>query len=230
MLFRFSFLLLAALSAGCGLVDSDVTQFDISLPQKTLSVDTAQWELTSMSSLPAVDCSSDATICSQSLSSLCTSDDCSGACDGTSCQVVIAVHLFKDFNLKSENPALQDLDDTALISVKVSKIFYEVTANTMNVDSPPLEVYIAPATVMTPTDAAAEHIGTIPAVPAGMLVSEGELVLDAGGEAIIAGFLEDWTTPFNFIVAAEVVVSAGDPVPTGKIDAAVRVNASAGLN
>jgi len=43
-------------------------------------------------------------------------------------------------------------------------------------------------------------------------------------------FLEAWQTPFNIIVAADVVVAAGDPVPTGKLDAAVRVNATAGLD
>ncbi|MBT8495124.1 MAG: hypothetical protein KJO07_18910 [Deltaproteobacteria bacterium] len=215
---------------GCGLVDSDVTNFDISLPQKTLTVDTAQWQLTSEANFPAVDCSGNEQVCAATQGDFCGSDDCAASCDGSNCQLTIAIDLFKDFDLASENPALQDLDDMALISVSIDKIFFQVSANTLNIDTPPMGVYIAPMTVMSPSDDGAIRFGEIPAVVAGTTLAEAELILDEDGEQTVQSFLEDWSTPFNIIVAADVVVAAGDPVPTGALDAAVRVNATAGID
>ena len=47
---------------------------------------------------------------------------------------------------------------------------YEVTSNTLNVETPPMTVYVAPMSVMDPEDPMAKLIGTIDAVPAGTTV------------------------------------------------------------
>jgi len=219
--------LLAALIGGCGLVDSNVTDFDISLPQKTLSVDSQQWQLSS-GSLPEVPCTENTT-CDAIVGNFCEADECSSTCDGSFCQLHVDIGLFKDFSLKDENPALQDLDDAALISVSVSQIFYEVELNTLSVATPPLEIYLAPLTVMDSDNSDAIFIGTIPEVAPQTIILEGELELEPEGEEAVRDFLTNWATPFNIILTGVVTVSAGDMLPTGRLDAAVRVNAVAGL-
>ena len=61
--------------AGCGLVDSDVTDIDISLPEREVTVDTADWQLSSTARLQDVDCSQDQQICSTGLAELSRSLD-----------------------------------------------------------------------------------------------------------------------------------------------------------
>ena len=46
--------------AGCGLVvHSDVSNIDLSLPEREVSVDTTDWQLSSMETLETVDCADD---------------------------------------------------------------------------------------------------------------------------------------------------------------------------
>jgi hypothetical protein len=216
---------------GCGLIDPDIADFDLSLPEKDIVVDTSQWQLTSDSTLPPVDCSQSAGVCSLGVTEVCGAEGvCFGTCNGNQeCDVKVLVNLWHPFDLAKEKPELEEIEGKPLVSVSIKQIDYKVTENTLNVDSPEMTVYVAPGSVMSPGDPQAQAVGTIAVVPAGTTIEEGDVVLTDGGREILAGFMKQYSVPFNVIIGAEVDISPGDTVPTGKLTAVVLVSAVAGL-
>lgn len=218
-------------ASGCGLVDSNIADFDLSLPEKEITVDTADWDLTENATVPTVDCSSDQGICAAGVSQICGAEDvCFGSCTADStCKADVLVELFQRFELQREKPELSEIDGKPLVSVSINRIGYTVTENTMNVDSPPLTVYVGPQEAMSSGHPQAEAIGVIPVLPAGTTVDSGEVQLEPGAEDIIGKYMKDYQTPFNVIVASTVELQAGDLVPQGRLVAIVQVEATAGI-
>ena len=226
------YVLTALLSSGCGLVDSNIADFDLSLPEKELTVDTADWMLTDQATVPSVDCSSDASICSAAVSEICSANEvCFGACDAESitCRADVLIELFQMFELASEKPELMEIDGKPLVDVTIRRIGYVVSENTMNVDSPELAVFIGPQEAMSSGHPLAEQIGTIPPVSAGTTVADGQVELLPDAEQTMERYLRDYQTPFNVIAGSLVELEAGDTVPSGRLVAVVQVDATAGL-
>ena len=220
----------AALSA-CGLIDTDIADFDLSLPEKEIVVDTGQWELTGEESMPSVDCSDNAAVCSLGVEELCGAEGiCFGSCSAEqTCDVKILVNLWHNFDLAKEKPELEEIEGQPLVSVEIKKIAYRVDENTLNMDTPALTVYAAPAGVMAPGDPQAQAIGTLPPIPAGMVSGEQDVILTPDGRAILADFMRQYSVPFNLIVGTDIDVRAGDLVPTGSLTTVVVVTAVAGI-
>jgi hypothetical protein len=224
-------LCLAALlgGAGCGLVDSDVTDIDISLPEREVTVDTADWQLSSMDQLQSLDCSQDQEVCSTGLAELCGSEDvCSGHCGtGDSCEVSVRVALWHTFDLGAERPELQQIEGQPLVEVRIDRVYYSVDENSLDVHSPPLSVYVAPEGIMSPDDAETQKIGTMPSVPAMTTIDEADIELTPEGKDRLAARMKDYDTPFNLIVASEVTIQAGDKLPHGRMVTVVKATAVA---
>lgn len=216
---------------GCGLIDPDIADFDLSLPEKDIVVDTSQWQLTTDATLPAVDCTDSAGICSAGITEVCGAEAvCFGSCNSDKvCDVKVLVNLWHAFDLAKEKPELEEIEGKPLVSVSINKIAYKVTENTMNVDSPEMTVYVAPGSVMSPGDPQAQAIGTIAVVPAGTTIEEQDVLLSDGGREILAGFMKQYSVPFNVIIGTTIDITPGDVVPTGKLTAVVLVSAVAGL-
>ncbi len=235
LMFRLALLSSLALSslgigAGCGLIDSNIADFDLSLPAKEISVDTADWMLVGETIVPAIDCSESAAICDAAVSQFCGNQSlCVGACDGQRCKADVAVNLFRSFDLAQEKPELREIDGKPLIDVTISRISYTVTENTMNVDSAPMGIYIGPQTAMTIDHAAAELIGTIPVIAAGQTVSSTDVELVADAKKVVGRYMREYSTPFNIIIGSTVELKAADILPTGKLVAVVEVRATAGF-
>ncbi len=232
ILTRFAILTLASsLVASCGLIDPDIADFDLSLPRKDIVVDTSTWELTDEASLPSVDCSLDAQICSMGIAQLCGAEGvCTSSCSAEdTCDVTIGVSLWHSFDLAMEKPELEEIEGQPLVSITIKRIAYEVTENTMNVATPAMTVYVAAEGVMSPDDAGAEAIGVVPAVPAGTTVEVKDIELTATGRETLAGYMKEYSQPFNIIIGTDIDIHAGDVVPTGKLTAVVVVSAVAGI-
>lgn len=222
---------LCSLTLSCGLIDPNIADFDLSLPEKEIVVDTGQWDLTADSTMPAIDCSDNAGVCSLGVSQLCGAEGiCFGTC-GTqdTCDVKILVNLWQTFDMTKDKPELAEIEGQPLVSITIQSIGYKISENTLNVDSPPMVVYVAPINVMSPGDPQAEAIGNIPSVPAGMTSSELEVELTENGRQLLSDYMKNYTVPFNLVVGTEVDVLAGDVVPTGKMSAVVLVSAVAGI-
>jgi hypothetical protein len=224
--------LLLAASTGCGLISSDVADFDLTLPDKSFSIDTAGWTVdqTEADTLLSMDCSAAPSICNTAAQMACEMGGCSGTCNASQrCELQLDVGLFKSVNLVEEKPELKSINDQPVIKVTIDSVDYEVVSNTLNVATPELKVYVAPISVMDPKSPDASVVGTIPPVEAGTTVPSTSIMFTAEGKAKLVSMMSTYKTPFNVIVGATLTVTEGQMVPQGKLDAVVRIKAHAGI-
>lgn len=220
--------------AGCGLIDSDVTNFDLTLPDKEFTIDASAWQVdqTAAMSYLQTSCASMPTLCAMAADQACGQDDCTGTCNPTSqrCELALEVSLYQPIDLITEKPELKSINDEPVIKVTLDSVTYEVDMNTLNVATPVMTIYVAPMSVMEPSDPAAKAIGTIASVPAGTTVTTPQpITFTATGKADLIGMMNNFKTPFNVIVGSTLVVTQGQPVPQGQLDAVVHIKAHAGL-
>jgi hypothetical protein len=221
-----------AASAGCGLISSDVTDFDLTLPDKTFTIDAASWQVdgSDAQALLATSCASAPSSCEAAASTACAAN-CSATCDSSSqtCDLSLAVSLSQAVNLEMEEPQLQTIDSEPVIKVTIDSVTYTVPTNTLNVDTPAITVYVAPSTVTDATDPMAQAIGTLEPVSAGTTVTTpATLDFTAVGKADLVNIMATFKTPFNILAGTTLTVKNGDPVPTGQLEADVHITAHAG--
>jgi hypothetical protein len=215
---RFALPLSLILTTACGLVSSDIAAVDFKLPERTYSFDTSKagWNLPP-AMLPTVPCTDDAT---------CRSAAPAGVnsemlfCDTVSsaCALKVTVETMpQTIDLKKE-ANLGSLSSQSAIDVTVSKIQYDVLVNTMNVDLPEVELFVAPNGVTTASDPQAKRFGTVPSTPSELTVTAGTVTMDPVGQAAFVGFAHNFGTPFVFIARSVVVVRGGSPLPMGAVD------------
>jgi hypothetical protein len=221
----------ALIVSGCGLIESDVTNFDLTLPEKSFSVDASGWQVNQQAAdvFLNTSCSSSPSICMSAASTACPMN-CTGRCGTASkCELDLDVGVYQSIDLVTEKPELKSIDDRPVIKVTVDSVTYRVPQNTLNVATPVMNVYVAPMSVMDPQDPMARQIGTIPAIAAGATVGMAELAFTADGKQILVDTMSTYKNPFNVIVGSTLAMKAGDPIPTGRLDAVVTITAHAGL-
>ena len=226
--------LVAALAVplvACGLVDSNITNFDLALPDKSFTIDADNWSLMNADQLVATTCTTAPDPCAAAAAQACAMGSCIAQCNATSltCDLTLFVSLFTPVDLLVEKPELATIQDEPLIDVTIDAITYKVMENSLNVATPEMKVYAAPMTVIRAGDPLAREIGTVPAIPAGATLTETAVVLSPTGKATLAGFMGDFKTPFNIIVGSNLLVQQGDPVPAGRMVVRVAVKAHAGV-
>ena len=221
---------LVAPSSACGLIDSDITNFDLALPNKQFTIDASRWGLVDADQLVNQACTTSPDPCAAAAQQACAEGSCLAMCDATTstCDLTLFVSLFNEIDLQTEKPELQTIQNQPVLDVTVDSIKWEVTANTLNVDTPEMVVYVAPSTVMTP-DARAKRVGTVPPVPAGTTQPGTDITFDPMGKAHLAEFMGDYKTPFNIIVGSSLLVEQGDTIPAGAVTVRVSVEAHAGI-
>lgn len=224
-------LVLAVPLFGCGLVDPNITNFDLALPNKTFTIDSANWGLMNADQLTSQTCTVSPDPCAAAAEQACAMGTCIAQCNATSltCDLTLFVSLFTPVDLLVEKPELATIQDEPVIDVTIDAITYRVMENTLNVATPEMKVYAAPMTVTRAGDPLAREIGTVPAIPAGMTMGETDVVLSPSGKATLAEFMGDFKTPFNIIVGSNLLVQQGDAVPAGKLVVNVGVKAHAGV-
>ncbi len=223
----------AAVAAGCGLVDSNVTNFDLTLPDKNFTIDATGWQVdrTQAMQFLMTSCASQPTVCASAAAQACKMD-CSGSCNTSTktCDLSLDVSLYRPIDLLSEKPELKSINDEPVIKVTIDSVTYEVTQNSLNVDTPELTIYVAPMSVMDPKAPQAKAIGTIAPVRAGQTTTKPETIaFTATGKAELVNIMSTFKTPFNVLVGSTLVVHANSPVPAGKLDAVVHIKGHAGL-
>src|SRR5262249_55088917 len=141
-----------ALAAGCGLVSSDVTNFDLTLPDKDFSVDTSGWQVDQQAAQTYLrtSCDSAPQVCSTAAATACAAN-CAGMCDSANkCDLELMVAVHQGVDLVMEKPELKTINSEPVIKVTVDSVTYEVTANTLNVATPPMGIYVAPMSITDP--------------------------------------------------------------------------------
>src|SRR5688572_18110949 len=113
--------LLLAASTGCGLISSDVADFDLTLPDKSFSIDTAGWQVDQMQAqvLLNTNCSAAPSVCNTAAQNVCDMN-CSGTCNTSQrCELQLDVSLYKSINLVEEKPELKSINDWPVIKVTI---------------------------------------------------------------------------------------------------------------
>lgn len=220
-------------ASGCGLISSDVTNFDLTLPDKNFTIDATGWNVNQQAAdaLLSTNCSSQPTVCASAAMQACQMG-CSGSCNTQThtCDLSMDVSLYRPIDLVTEKPELKSINDEPVIKVTIDSVTYEVTANTLNVATPEMKVYVAPMSVMNPKDPQAKEIGVIAPVAAGQTTTSPQnIAFNATGKADLVNIMSTFKTPFNVLVGSTIVVKMGTPVPSGKLDAVVHIKAHAGL-
>jgi hypothetical protein len=211
--------------AGCGLIGDDVTTVTVSLPARDFRIDSADWRLPP-GSVPVVPCSTD---CAALADQICTQQNCTAECaSNQQCQANIPVSLKNDIDLSKDSPSYQQVSSLPAVEVQLQSVTFNITENTLNLETPALSVYFAPTSVTSPTDAAAELVGTIPSVPK-EFVGVLPVTFSAACRAVVKKYMDDYRTPFRVLIYSVIVVRGGDS-PNGRLVGQVIATATVGLH
>jgi hypothetical protein len=210
---------IAALSlVGCGLISSDITRLTFDLPTETYTFDTAQWNIPPAlngATFPRIACTTDNDCCTLGSAAGLDCTMTTLACQSDACAAELPESQATSIDLATDvMPSLSQY--TSLVSISISRITYTVKSNTLNVDVPPLSIYLAPDGVTDPKDSRAQLFGTVPTIAAGT-TPMGNVQLVSNAASVFQTFTGNLSTPFEIITAATVVIGAGTPVPTGAI-------------
>jgi hypothetical protein len=215
------------LLGGCGLISSDISKLTFDLPTESYTFDTAQWSNLPKGTIPAVPCGSASDCCTAATLTNSGLDCTTLTCNSSSvCEADIPESAASSVNLAMQVPVLQTFAGHALSNITISSISYAVSNNSLNIDLPPMTIYLAPDGVTDPHDSRAVAFGTIPAIPAGTDPS-GMVNLVSNAASVFAKFTSNISTPFTIIAAGTVAIPSGSPVPSGAITLAVTGTVSA---
>lgn len=229
-----------ATASGCGLVDDDPSRVNLANIEKQFAIDSTAWNVNSAATATLLNqtCNPAAVpdSCSSAVTTLaaCKSAACTAFCseETSTCQLSLRVELWRSVNLSSEVPGLGTTASTATdssLDVVLDDVLYKVSDNALNVDTPPLSIYVAPSTVMGPSGEGALRIAEIPPVPATTDLSPRSVTFMAGGKEVLRRRLADYQVPFNVIIAADLLVDLATPIPVGRLNATVTLSGSAGF-
>jgi hypothetical protein len=220
----------------CGLIDPNITKVTFDLPTRSYSFDASTLSLPAGSTVP-VPCGTGQPVtdcCNPPAGLGLPMPDCSMtmlACETDThgmdvCTAVVTITQSQSMNLGQEVPQLQGA--VGLGNLSINQISYTVMDNTLNIDLPPVTLYLAPSGITDPNDASAKKFGTVPAIAASTTPS-GTVMLEPDAAATFSSFTRTLSMPFNLIATTVVHVPSGSPVPSGKIDLSVTGRLSASL-
>lgn len=226
------------LAAGCGLISSDVTNFDLTL-DKQFTIDATNWKIdtakasslfTPDGKLQGLSCGSFSDVCSSVVTAACPMG-CTGKCNRTTslCELSLDVSLSQAVDLSKEQPELQTLNSEPVIKVSIDRVSYDVASNNLTVDTPEISVSVGPTTAVSATDAQVKVIGTIPAIPAGFTTMGEQLTFTPTGKAQLIDIMSHFKTAFNVWAGSSIKITAGQALPMGKLEAVVHVLGHAGV-
>jgi len=234
-------LVVAALGVACGLVSSDITKVSFDLPPKFYRFDTQQagWkgaDTMKFGTVPAISCTADADCCPPAVVAL--GLDCSSiVCDlppGTAtCAFALTIETPpQTIDLKMEVPSVSAISSQNVIDIAISQITYTVSENSLNVDLPPVDLFLADNGAASTGDPSAVQFGTVPVIPKMTTVANGNVTLvQPAAKDAFNKIGHHLGTPFVFIARSRVLVPGGTPVPSGALSITVggRLSAQPGL-
>lgn len=205
---------------GCDLL-KDAASFTVCTDYEKFSIDSAQVGLSAAAGqiVPEIACTTTQDICAQATAQI----SCSGgsyACEikcgaSAKCEVTATVEAPPktiDLSQKIKN----SLQASAIDSVSLESVKYRITANSLNFNTPSINVYVGPNTATKSSDGTL--FATIPSIAKGQTEPDGKLTPTAAGQTALNGFVKNYQTPFNLLSSATMSFSTGDPLPQGKLE------------
>jgi hypothetical protein len=149
--------------------------------------------------------------------------DCSQfplVCDKNTCAMRINLEVPQTIDLKKDAPEFAEVGGRVVKEVLLKELHY-VADNQIGANLPPVNVYVAPSTVMSSkNNSDATLLVSLPETPSGMK-SEQTLALTTDAQQAFSRMALDLEKPFNLIAGTDVLIYSGTPVPNGKVDVTV---------
>ncbi len=258
----FSLLLVMGFGNGCILAD-DVDNFDFKLPDKVFEIDVSNLGLSASTSITCSDvadtcatvseglvCDKQAGVCVLGEDAVFPSVDCSSqdlcssfgeavSCESGYCRASMPIQLSASVNLAEEVPELKDVGSLSFTDVSLESLYVDVEVNSLGVDIPAMDLYVADNSVSVVevdadgvvTTPGVAHVGVVPMIPANQ-VGRYDVVLSDAGRASLTVRMKTPSVPFKFFVVGTIEVGPQDPMPnldSGHLRAVVSGSASAQL-
>lgn len=164
------------------------------------------------------------------------------SCDPNSkyCTANAEFRTAQTVDLRSAKTSVPDaVINSSSISVSIQKIAYWLPANTLNFPTPPVDIYVGPASANDERDSGVTKLGSVASLPAGSracgdtadtsdpAAKQGQMVCDmmitADGNKALSGFLKAFkTAPFKIFAHALYEAPRGSKIPGGAITVDVR--------
>ncbi len=226
--------------SGCGLVDSDSSSINLSPLEKQFTIDSTAWSVNNNAAVTLINqtCRPGAGLdpCAAAAATLvaCKAATCTAQCNATTskCELSLRVELWRAVNITTELPELvatgaPSMEDSLI--VELDDLRYRISENALNVATPALNIYVAPATVMRATGEGVMRIAEIPAVPAITDLTPRSVTFMPGGKEVLRRRLADYQVPFNLIIASDLIVDDLTPIPSGRLSTSLLIRGSAGF-
>ena len=212
-------LLLGAASAGCGLIDIPIT-----LQSQSYNADFGN----ASGNVTSVPCNSQSDPCTAAANQVAASAASSGAtvtgvCDtGTmTCTAKVNATVSYPVDLSKDQSFTTSVAGKAVAVVKSISLKYGVPKNTVSIDIPQLDLYIAPQGVTTIPDSRAVLIDHIPSIAKRTTLPDdsGDITIQTSSQAgaIFVDSIKNPSKPFTLLINTKPVVKAGDPLPAGQL-------------
>jgi hypothetical protein len=228
--------LLAALSAaGCNLIDSNTFSVDYAFDPQEYSASLSGGSAT----VPSVACDPAASDpCATAQLQLPPGSGLTMSCDGKlkQCVATAELRLSYPIDLSSQSSFPPEAIRYGISAVTLSKVEYWVMSNTLNVTTPLIDLYVAPAAAKD--ESGGTKLGSVAPLSAksstcgdtvdakgddramGAMVCD--LALTAEGKQQLSAFAKDYKTRFQILAHTIITAKPGDPVPSGGLDFFVR--------
>lgn len=230
-------LLLALCVGGCSLINSGTIGYDYSFDAQQFSQKLG--DETTKATVPMVACdpSSKMDACAAAQVNL-PATAARLVCDAPSKTCVADVELRLPFPVDLSMQSLPaPVVQYGVDNVAVKKIAYWIMTNTLNVNLPPIDLFVASSSAKDETDISAVKLGAVAGLPAGSSCVDAadsagdamagtaavcDLMVSSAGETALGNFVKNYQTPFQFIAHTKFTIHAGEPLPTGTLDFFVR--------
>jgi len=224
-------------ATGCGLINSDLAKVSFDLPPKTYTFDTGQADWSSsmtgaFAMVPTIACTANTDCCPLAISA--AGIDCSMlVCDAPSGSCAFAVVVQSPpqmIDLKNEAQIPSSLANQSVIDITVNKLTYDVNQNSLNVDLPPVDLFVGPQGTTKVSDPGVVKFATVPSIPHGTTKTDGNIPIDAAANQVFENIGMHLGTPFVFLAQTRVVIPGGTPAPTGALTLTIKGQLSAKPN
>lgn len=208
---------LLAAALGCGLLEEATTAtvatewYNITLDSNAMGISVPG---TSVPTVPCnVGCDTSGITCGGG------TYGCAVTCGGNNnCEIEVTAEVSVKVDLSTQ--IKNQFGAKALSKVSLSQAFYRIADgnNSLNFDTPKIELFIGPNSASTTSDPGVVPFATLPTIKGGEVFAQKELqdITPAGSEAL-SGFVLNYQTPFRFLVKATLKFSSGQPLPQGRI-------------
>jgi hypothetical protein len=230
-------LLPLAVGGGCGLFNTDIATVSFDLPARSYAFDTSQtgWNpgtSTAFAMVPTIPCTASADCCPVFVTA--AGIDCTMlVCDAPtqSCAFTVTVETPpQSVNLKNEVPELASYSSQSVLDITLSRLTFDVNVNSLNVDLPPVDLFVASQNATSTADPSAVKFGTVPVIPKMTTATGSNVTLDPAGKTAFEKIAMNFGTPFVFLARTQVVVPGGTPAPTGALTLTIHGRLSAKPN